>query len=75
MGVSVKVMGPTGGDPAAAWKAFRTMLDEDESQREAVRRIAETPEGRAMLDASRDAWRGCGREAPFEIVFREGATR
>lgn len=71
--VRVVIMGAvSGGDPARAWRAYQAMLARDETQRAALRRLAESADGRAMLDASRDTWHARGfEEAPFEIVFRE----
>ena len=68
--VKVGFMGTVlrGGDPTDAWRAYRRMAVEEPAQ---VRRLAETAEGLALLDASRAAWRRRGFEAPFEIVFEE----
>lgn len=69
-GVRVGFMGTVlrGGDPAAAWRTFRLMVEEDPAH---VRRLAETADGRALLDDSRSAWHARGFEAPFEVAFEE----
>lgn len=73
--VRVVIMGAvSGGDPERAWRAYRAMLAGDERQRAALRRLAESEDGRAMLDASRDTWRGRGYEAPFEVVFEDSGS-
>jgi len=58
----------SGGDPLIAWQTYREMAEEDPAQ---VRRLAETAEGRALLDDSRVVWHGRGFEAPFEFVFEQ----
>lgn len=72
----VVIMGAvSGGDPARAWRAYHSMVTGDRAQRAAVLRLAQSADGRAMLDASRDIWHARGfEEAPFEIVFREAAA-
>lgn len=72
--VRVVIMGAVGGgDPQRAWHAYRSLLTKDETQRAALCRLAESADGRAMLDASRAVWRERGLEAPFEVVFRGDA--
>lgn len=62
-----------GGEPRDAWRAFRRMAEEDPAQ---IRRLAETAEGRALLDASRSSWRERGfAEAPFEFAFEGRAGK
>lgn len=71
--VSVGIMGAvlSGGDPRTAWRAFRELVENDPAHREAVRRLAETEDGRALLDDSRSAWRARGFEAPFDFIFED----
>lgn len=69
----VVIMGAVSGvAPARAWRAYHLMVTVDRAQRAAMLRLAESVDGRAMLNASRDIWHARGfDEAPFEIVFRE----
>ncbi len=60
-----------GHDPREAWDGYRQMIREDPQQLAIIRQLAASAGGQALLDASREAWRGRGFDAPFDFVFED----
>lgn len=60
-----------GHDPREAWNGYRQMIQEDPQQLAIIHQLAASAGGQALLEASREAWRDRGFEAPFDFVFED----
>jgi len=58
-------------DPRGAWRHFKAQVDGDPTARAIILNLAGTPEGRASLERSRQAWALHGLPAPFDALLRE----
>lgn len=63
-----------GHDPREAWNGYRQMIHEDPQQKAIIRQLAASAGGQALLEASREAWRDRGFEAPFDFIFEESGS-